>query len=85
MNSETMKDYWAGLRDQMATMLTQCTGPQQDLFRRMYNHQGKYSRDVDGVRDEQMDNAFSQIERTLANNAKALTIAPPQSKQAEGK
>ena len=66
LNSQTMKNYEAVLRDEMHTMLARCTPEQRDLFRRMYNHEGKHSRDVDGVRPESMDNAFSQIERTLA-------------------
>jgi hypothetical protein len=61
------------LRDTMQKMLDRCTDSQRDLFRRMYNHEGKHGRDVDGVLDRQLDNAFGQIERTLKNNeARAL-------------
>lgn len=75
MNSQTMKSetdqFYAGLLDQMDEMLSRCTEPQRNLFRLMYNHDGKHTRDVDGVKQAQLDNAFSQIERTLAKNAKA--------------
>lgn len=68
MNSRTMQEetakFKSHLRDLMAEMLNRCTEPQKDLFKRMYNSKGKYSRDVDSVRDDQMDHAFYQIENT---------------------
>lgn len=71
MISQTMNDNERNLRNQMNDLLQQCTEAQRDIFRLMYNHEGKHPRDVDGVRPDQIDNAFSQIERTLAGNAKA--------------
>lgn len=68
MHSETMKERTASLYDTMDEMLKRCTPGQQDVFRRMYNHEGKYSRDVDGVKLDRIDWALSQIEGTLAKN-----------------
>ena len=72
MNSETMKrkslEFKDDLRNTMDKMLGGCTLPQRELFHRLYNYKGEYARDVDGVRDDQMDCAFGQIEKTLAKN-----------------
>lgn len=54
----------------MHSMLQECTYSQRDLFRRMYNHLGKFARDVDALSDDRLDNAFDQIERTIAKNNK---------------
>lgn len=69
MNSKTMQENKNSLRDTMYEMLSQCTELQQELFGMMYNPECKHARHVDGVCDDQMDNAFSQIERTMAKNA----------------
>ena len=70
MISKTMVENEVQLRAKMAAMLSLCKPEQQDLFRRMYNHEGKFKRDVDGVSRDRLDNAFSQIEKTLENNSK---------------
>lgn len=68
IHSETMKQHGASLLDAMHEMLQKCTPEQRDVFRRMYNHKGIHARDVDGVKPEKMDWAFSQIETTLKKN-----------------
>lgn len=62
--SQTMIQARKQLRDQMAEMLLSLTDAQRDVFRRMYNYDGKHARDVDGVPDDKLDWAFYQIEQT---------------------
>lgn len=64
MSSEVMKTNRGQLRVCMKKMLAELTDAQRDVFRRMYDPKGRFANPVDGVRDEQMDWAFQQIERT---------------------
>lgn len=54
--SETIGELNLQARDKLVNMLSQCTEAQQNLFRRMY---------PDGVPDDRLDWALSQVERTL--------------------
>lgn len=71
MNSSTMKENLDALRNKMIDMLSECTSGQQDMFRRMYDHKGTHAHPVYAIPQDRLDNAFSQIERTLVKNAKA--------------
>lgn len=64
-----MKAVEAAARDALHALVAVCTDGQRDLFRRMYDHQGKHERPVDGIPFERLDNAFCQVELTLAKNA----------------
>ena len=55
-HSDFMKDINKQARTRMENLLKRCTEPQQKIFSRMY---------PDGVPDEKVDWALSQIERTL--------------------
>lgn len=68
MRSETLTANDDSLRVEMKRMLALCTEHQQFIFGKMYNHKNEHSNHVDGVKSEQMDWAFQQIERTLKEN-----------------
>jgi len=55
-HSETIKNLNKTAREEMDRLLSQCTEAQQNLFSRMYPN---------GVPDSRVDQALSQIERTL--------------------
>ena len=63
-----MSSAFNGLRAHMKEMLSQCTEPQQDLFKRMYDHASKHENPIDGITDEKLDWAAAQLERTLTKN-----------------
>lgn len=66
MNSETMNANEAALRAEMKLLLDECSEKERDVFRRMYDPDGKCEHPVDAIPANKMDWAFSQIERTLA-------------------
>ena len=52
-------------------LLAQCTDGQQMMFKRMYSHQNlelPIDEVVDQMKDEKLDWAITQCERTLAGN-----------------
>lgn len=63
--SVVMERYIALLKDTMTRMLSQCTEDQRNVFRRMYDHNFKFTNPVDALTFNQMDGAFQQLERTL--------------------
>lgn len=67
--SETLSANDLTMRKRMHEMLATLPESHRNLFRRMYNHKGIHARDVDGVRADQMDWAFQQIERSIAKIA----------------
>ena len=56
MQSKTMENNAILVREEMDNLLSQCTEAQQNLFNLMYPN---------GVQDDKLDWALSQIERTL--------------------
>jgi hypothetical protein len=60
--SNAMKEVDKFKRDLMRTLLSKLTPAQNEFFLRLYPN------GVEGIRDEKMDNAFDQIERTIKKN-----------------
>lgn len=65
MTSKTMNENQANLRLKMKEMLAKLPPANQRIFGLMYNHKNKFENHVDGVKPEQLDWAFSQIEETM--------------------
>ena len=52
-------------------LLSQCTPPQQFMFKRMYSHNNlelPINDVVDNMSDEKLDLAITQVERTIEKN-----------------
>lgn len=59
------------IRDDIKNMLTECTEPQQMVFKRMYSHNDlslDINKVVDNIPIDRLDWAFSQVERTINKN-----------------
>ena len=75
MQSDIMKQKYGEIRDWMKTALAGCTEEQRDVFRRMYNHEGKHAHDVDGIPDSKLSWACVQIENTVKKNKARKDLA----------
>ena len=52
-------------------LLNKCTEPQQHMFKRMYSHKNlnlSINEVVDNMKEDRIDTAISQCERTVAKN-----------------
>jgi hypothetical protein len=61
-------------REELKTLICQCTEPQQHLFKQMYSHRNldlPIDQVVDQMPSEKIDWAIQQCERTLAKSAKS--------------
>lgn len=65
MYSDSMKEQNNVMRDMLHDMLLNLPEDHINVFRLMYNRDGKHERHVDGVSAKQLDWAFFQVENSL--------------------
>lgn len=63
--SETFAKHEKMLRDKLHEMLQTLPDDHRKTFHLMYNHKNIHDRDVDGVRTDQLDWAFYQVENGI--------------------
>jgi hypothetical protein len=68
MKNETLKNV---AKEMLKELLSQCTEPQQLMFKRMYSHNNlelPINDVVDNMAEDKIDWAMTQVERTIEKN-----------------